>query len=110
MLEPSDVVVVDFPGARGVKRRPAVVLSTAIYHAHRPDVILGLLTTRVSAATAPTDYAPLDWSGAGLQQPSAFRSYLVTLEDGHLPSIGRLSERAWDGVRQCLRQAISFGA
>lgn len=28
MLEPGDVVTIDFPGVAGVKRRPAVVLSS----------------------------------------------------------------------------------
>lgn len=28
MVKPGDVVTVDFPGATGIKRRPAVVMST----------------------------------------------------------------------------------
>ena len=44
-FNPGDVVTVDFPGVTGVKRRPAVVLSSATYHANRPDVIVGLITT-----------------------------------------------------------------
>jgi mRNA interferase MazF len=87
MLSSGDVVLVDFPTPRGVKRRPAVVVSTSLYHHHRPDVIVGLLTTQVSKATAPTDHILQDWAAAGLNQPSAFRSYLVTLDDGRLPSI-----------------------
>jgi hypothetical protein len=38
----SDVVTVDFPGITGIKRRPALVLSSATYHAARPDIIIGL--------------------------------------------------------------------
>jgi Uma2 family endonuclease len=38
-FNPGDVVTVDFPGVTGVKRRPAVVLSSATYHANRPDVL-----------------------------------------------------------------------
>jgi mRNA interferase MazF len=77
MLKPGDVVILNFPGAIGVKRRPAVVLSTDIYHTHRPDVIVGLLTTNIEAATAPTDYVLKDWEAAGLHFPSAFRSYIL---------------------------------
>lgn len=69
MAEPGDVVTVNFPGALGVKRRPAVVVSTGTYHKTRPDVILGLLTSRVDGATAPTDYLIHDWSKAGLNSP-----------------------------------------
>ena len=32
LLIPGDVVVVDFPGVMGLKRRPAVVLSSDVYH------------------------------------------------------------------------------
>jgi len=53
MAKPGDVVTVDFPGALGIKRRPAVVVSTDTYHTTRPDVILAVLTSRVAGATAP---------------------------------------------------------
>ena len=41
MPDPGDVVTVDFMGATGVKRRPAVVVSSERYHQHRPDLVLG---------------------------------------------------------------------
>jgi mRNA-degrading endonuclease toxin of MazEF toxin-antitoxin module len=34
-----------FPRAQATKTRPAVVLSTEDYHRHRPDVVVGLITT-----------------------------------------------------------------
>jgi hypothetical protein len=37
MPDPGDVVTVDFVGAIGTKRRPAVVVSSGLYHQHRPD-------------------------------------------------------------------------
>lgn len=43
-FNPGDVVVtVDFPGVTGIKRRPAVILSSVTYNTTRPDVIAGLL-------------------------------------------------------------------
>jgi hypothetical protein len=36
----GDVVLLEFPGARLTKRGPAVVLSSAEYHAERPDVVV----------------------------------------------------------------------
>lgn len=71
-IQPGDVVTVEFPGATGTKRRPAVVLSTATYHTTRPDVILGLLTSQTSGAVHPSDYLLLDWQQAGLRKPSLF--------------------------------------
>jgi hypothetical protein len=47
MLRSGDVVPANFPGVVGTKKRPCVVVSTDDYHAHRPDVILGLLTTQI---------------------------------------------------------------
>jgi len=45
----GDIVVTDFPGATGTKRRPAVVLSSDRYHETRPDSIIGVITSNLSA-------------------------------------------------------------
>ncbi|MGK7942031.1 MAG: type II toxin-antitoxin system PemK/MazF family toxin [Crocosphaera sp.] len=42
------MVKVDFPRVKGIKRRPAVVVSSTIYNTTRPDVILGLITTKTA--------------------------------------------------------------
>jgi mRNA interferase MazF len=60
LLKPGDVVVVDFPGVTGVKRRPAVVLSSDAYHSARPDVIVGLITSQVTGSIGSTDHALAD--------------------------------------------------
>jgi mRNA interferase MazF len=54
LFSPGDVVVLDFPGVTGVKRRPTVVLSSAVYHTSRPDVVVGLITSQ-TIALGPTD-------------------------------------------------------
>jgi mRNA interferase MazF len=108
MADPGDVVVVYFPDAVGSKTRPAVVVSTGLYHAHRPDIIVRLLTTQIQNATTPTNYILLDWAAAGLHHPSAFRSFLITLQNGTIPAIGRLSERDWQGVLAALALALPF--
>lgn len=79
LFNPGDIVAVNFPGVTGVKRRPAVILSSPVYHAARPDVIVGLITSQTAAAADPTDYLLQDWAQAGLRVPSAFRSFLATL-------------------------------
>jgi mRNA-degrading endonuclease toxin of MazEF toxin-antitoxin module len=58
MPDPGDVVTVDFVGATGTKRRPAVVVSSTLYHQHRPDLVLGVLTSQAARATTPLDYPP----------------------------------------------------
>ena len=62
MPSAGDVVVIDFPGVQGIKRRPAVVLSSAVYHTSRPDVVVGLITSRAVAA-GPTDHTHLGGTG-----------------------------------------------
>lgn len=107
IFKPSDIVTVDFPGVTGVKRRPAVVLSSAIYYANRPDAIVGLITTQTSALGI-TDYELQDWQAAGLRTVSIFRSFIVTLPpSANLVKIGHLSERDWQGVRACIKVALA---
>ena len=71
----GSVVIVNFPGATGIKRRPAIVLSTATYHIERPDVILTAVTSQVAKANAKTDHILQDWKSAGLTKPSAVRIF-----------------------------------
>jgi mRNA interferase MazF len=106
MLKAGDVVTVDFPAAGGIKRRPAVVLSSETYHRQRPDVILGILTSNVAMASAASDFAIQDWQAAGLRVPSAFRTYLGMAVSTAVRRVGRLSTRDWQGVKECLRQAL----
>lgn len=101
MFNPGDVVAIDFPGVTGVKRRPTVVVSSPVYHAARPDVVVGLITSQTTAI-GPTDYVLQDWAQAGLRVPSVFRYFFATLPPathpvlvGHLQTgIGRGFVRA----------------
>ena len=106
-FNPGDVVTVDFPGVTGIKRRPAVVLSSATYHANRPDVIVGLITTQTTELGV-TDYVLQDWQAAGLRVASVFRSFIVTLPPtANLICIGQLSDADWQGVRACVKIALA---
>lgn len=108
MPTPGDVVLVPFVGVDGVKRRPAVVVSSDNYHSCRPDVIIALLTSQIAKATRPTDYVLRDWIAAGLKLPSAFRSFLRTeaVKDV-LGQIGVLSAHDWAEVQARLRLALA---
>lgn len=107
----GDVFWVVFEGAVETKRRPMVIVSSDIYHASRPDVIVGLLTTQLRSASGPTDHVLLDWQEAGLSEPTAFRAFLGTRRKGELRSpIGRLSARDLAGVENRVRAAILSGA
>jgi mRNA interferase MazF len=109
LLKAGEVVVVDFPGATGIKRRPAVVLSSDTYHSSRPDVILGLITSQVTGSMGSTDYALVDWAVAGLRLPSPFRSFLVTLPWTAVHQVaGHLSDQDWLAVQARLKTALAL--
>lgn len=107
-FQPGSIVVVNFPGAVVVKHRPAVILSTTTYHSQRPDVILGLITGNVAAATADSDYILQDWQAAGLCRQSAFRTYLITVDRCDIVGyIGCLSARDWKAVQIAFKTAVA---
>jgi len=107
LFSPGDVIVIDFPGVTGIKRRPAVVVSSPIYHAARPDVVVCLITSRI-IAIGFTDYALQDWSQAGLRVPSVFRSFFATLPfTTHPVLVGHLSDRDWQGVCGCIKISLA---
>jgi mRNA interferase MazF len=107
LFNPGDVVAIDFPGVTGVKRRPAVVVSSSVYHASRPDVVVCLITSQ-TGTTGPTDYELEDWAQAGLRLPSVFRSFFATLPPAtHPVRVGHLSDRDWQGVCACVRIALA---
>jgi mRNA interferase MazF len=108
MADTRDIVVVDFQGAVQTKPRPAVVISTDLYHNTRPDVVFTLLTTDVARATEPTDYILQDWVAAGLHRPTAFRAYIGSRpKDKIIATFGHLSDRDWAEVQARLRLALA---
>ena len=95
MPEPGDVVTADFVGAMGTKRRPAVVVSSALYYQSRPDLVLAVLTTRLVRPMTPTDYLLQDWAQTGLHQPSTFRAFFSMSSPRAVQGIGHLSDREY---------------
>jgi len=105
----GEIILVNFQGARGIKRRPAVIVSTDAYHQARPDVVLAVITTQIDVANSPTDYLLKDWQSAGLRKPSAFRAYFGTYEQNLVSTaVGRLSDRDWREVQDRLRWTIAI--
>ncbi len=94
-VHPGDVIVADFPGITGVKRRLALVISSDTYHTVRPDVILGLLTGQVAAATSPTDY---------------FSARLAASRPAHADRFSHLGSLGFRGVRCWTPQLVEGAA
>jgi mRNA interferase MazF len=107
---PGDVILIEFQGAVETKLRPMIVVSTEQYHRERPDLMLGVLTTNVGAATSSSDYLLRDWKEAGLDKPSAFRCNLATRPQANvIRALGKLTERDWSAVQERVRRALDLG-
>jgi hypothetical protein len=107
-LKPGDVVVGMLRGAAETKIRPAVVIASDTYMVERPDVLVGILTTKLPRPATSMDYVLLDWRTAGLRAVSCFRSYVLTIRRTDLTVIGHLSEQDWSQVRACVRNSFAF--
>lgn len=94
-------------GAQETKVRPAVVIASATYLAERPDVLVGILTTKLPKVPGSTDYILRDWRSAGLRAESCFRAYVLTIYRSELTVIGHLSGYNWESVRARLRAAFA---
>jgi mRNA interferase MazF len=106
-LNPGDVVIAAFPGAHVTKVRPAVVLSTPEFHRQRPDVVLGLLTSRTGAPLCSTDCDIVDWAAAGLHVPSRFRLYIEMARQSVVHPVGKLAEADCRRVLECLARGLA---
>jgi mRNA interferase MazF len=107
-LRPGDVVVGVLAGALETKVRPAVVIASSTYLVERPDVLVGILTTKTPKPVTSTDCILIDWRLAGLRAESHFRAYVLTMHRSELTVIGHLSDRDWSHVRARVRAAFAI--
>lgn len=105
-MKAGNVVTAEFQGIVSRKRRPAVVVSSEIYHQERPDAILAVVTSQITKLNSATDYVLEDWQFAGLNKPSAVRIFLFTLPRNQITEIRNLSEKDWKEVQKRLRVSL----
>ena len=77
----GDVVLVNFlfSDETGVKRRPAVVVSSDEYNRARNEAIIAAITSRTDRLFYG-DHLIKDWRGAGLLRPSVATAILRTIK------------------------------
>ena len=106
--EPLDVVAVPFPftDRPAVKRRPALVVSSAAFnHAHAQSILAMITSAR---STWPSDIALRDWREAGLHVPCRVRLKLFTLDDALVVrKLGTLSKRDGQAVSHALSRFLA---
>ena len=101
----GEIVLVPFPftDQTAVKRRPAVVISSAAYHQARPDLILMAVTSRVRGERTVGEVVLQHWQEAGLIKPSVIKPILTTVETHVvLKKLGHLSPQDQQALKTVL--------
>ena len=105
----GDVVLVSFVFAdeTGVKQRPAVIISSDIYHQQRQEAIISAITSRVDRILVG-DHAINYWREAGLLFPSVATGIIRTIKQSMVVrKLGRISA---DDLKEIDRQlSIALG-
>ena len=107
----GEVVLIPFPftDLSATKTRPAIVVSSAVYHAVRSELLLAYVSSQVSRADPAIDYVLADWQSAGLLKPSFVRPKIAAVEPSLVVlRIGVLSARDLLEVDRCLRRAMGL--
>ena len=99
-----DVVVIPFPftDRDASKRRPALVISNALFNQQHDQLVLAMITT-TSNNVWPSDVSLTHWQEVGLKVACHFRLKLFTLDQNLvLKTLGRLSSQDAKSVQAVL--------
>lgn len=106
----GDIVLVKFVFAdeKGVKQRPALLVSSARYHRSRQEAILAAVTSQVSRSLAG-DYRLTQWKEAGLPLPSTVTGIIRTIkQDMIIRRLGALPAAELANVEAQLRVSLAL--
>lgn len=105
----GEVVLVPFPftDQSGLKKRPAVVVSSSGYNANRRDLIIMAITSQVRQPPGFGEALVADWQAAGLIKPSVMKPVFTTIEQGLVVrTMGTLSANDLRTLRETIAQVI----
>jgi mRNA interferase MazF len=106
----GDLVLVSFPftDQTGIKKRPAIVVSSDAYQRQRPDVVLMAVTSQLlRPAGAVGEVLITEWQKAGLPKASLIKPVFATIEKRLiLRKLGELQEPDRSALRQALAAAL----
>lgn len=106
----GDVVLVHFVFSEetGVKKRPAVVVSTETYQKGRQEAIVAAITSNMGRHLIG-DSILSDWKGAGLLFPSQVSMVVRTVKQGMIARrLGRLGKDDLASVQENLRAVFGL--
>jgi mRNA interferase MazF len=93
-----------FSEGDGVKKRPALVVSSDIYNEIRQEVIIAAVTSNISRSL-PGDTRINQWEEAGLRFPSVVTGIFHTIKRGMIDKkLGTLANEDFRLVQQNLKQ------
>ncbi len=105
----GDVVLVPFPftDQSGMKKRPAVVVSSAAYNISRPDLILMAITSQIGSTKGFGEVVIAEWQKARLLKASIIKPVLTTVERRLvLRQLGRLEQSDRAALQQTIQAIV----
>ena len=77
----GDIVLVKviFSEGSGIKKRPALIISSDYYHNKRREIIIAAITSNIERVL-PGDIIIEDWKNSGLKYPSLITGIIQTMK------------------------------
>ena len=109
-FEFAEVVLVLFlfTDQSGIKKRPAVIVSSRAYNVNRRDIVIMAITSQVRTPLSFGEAMVTDWQAAGLLKPSLLKPVFTSIEQGLvIGSMGALSADDQAMLRGLLAQILA---
>jgi mRNA interferase MazF len=106
----GDVVLVGFifTDETGIKRRPALVISSDSYHKGRDEAIISAITSNTDRILEG-DYLISDWKGAGLLFPSVATGIIRTIKTNMIDrKLGAMPHPDMETIERQLRLILDL--
>lgn len=108
----GDVVLVGFifPDETGVKRRPAVIVSSDTYHQGRQEAIIAAITSRTDRVLVG-DHLISEWQEAGLLFSSVATGIIRTIKQGMIArKLGSLADQDLQAISRNQKLVLGLDA
>lgn len=108
----GDVVLVGFifPDETGVKRRPAVIVSSDAHHQGRQEAIIAAINSRTDRVLVG-DHFITEWRDAGLLFPSVATGIIRTIKQSMIArKLGSLAGQDLQAIGRNLKLVLGFDA
>ncbi len=102
----GDVILVPFPftNQAGTKKRPAVVVSKAVYNSSHPDLVLAAVTSQIRKPLKIDEVEIIEWQNSGLLKPSVKKPVFTTIEKSLiLRRLGSLEDSDANNLQKTLQ-------